>query len=142
MDSTKEEAAMPIDAPSLEGADWFLQNIVQLAKEGPEIPVTLTVHGAQISGFVCSGQRYSDLIADLFASSDNPVHQKMGKWVDGFGEDFSRDSADGDGPYFIHLHNAFYITAAGAVPVARDLIWRGKLSDVSGFSFGVIGPDN
>ena len=49
--------------------DWHLQVLVEDANDfGVEIPITLFVPGAVVSGVLTSGKVYFDLFADRFAA--------------------------------------------------------------------------
>ncbi|MBV9774376.1 MAG: hypothetical protein JO040_10525, partial [Gemmatimonadetes bacterium] len=41
-------------------------------------------------------------------------------------------------PEFIHLADARYVTGNGRVPAQAGMLWRGRLSEVGGFSVGTV----
>ncbi|TRO20915.1 hypothetical protein EQ826_15295 [Ectopseudomonas mendocina] len=135
-DESAEEKLM--DAPTAEGADWLLQNLILAAKAGVEMPVTLTVTGVAISGFIVSGQRYLDLLNDQYSGLGTQDGKDFGQYMLEYKDALLLDDAEGAGPYYIHLRDAAYVSGAAQLPGARGMIWRGKVGDVSGFSLGAI----
>jgi hypothetical protein len=136
--SDNEAAGKFLDAPTAEGADWLLQNLILLASDDMELPVTLTVSGATISGHMVSGKRFLSLVKELLSGGGQHTGD-FGKWLEGeYADLLAEDGSDGDGPYFVHLRDAAYIMGPAQIPGGRQMIWRGKLSDVSGFSLGAL----
>ncbi|GEM_PF-6040307 len=43
-------------------------------------------------------------------------------------------------PLCIHLADAFYVHPTVTIPANEDLLWRGRISEVSGWSTGVFKP--
>lgn len=128
-----------IDAPIV-GADWLLQNLVTLSKNAASLDVTLHTSGGIVSGAIICGERYIELLVERTRATaredDGEIYEAMAKYFEGFAEVVKADDGDTDGPYFIHLANATIATGAGVTPINKGVLWRGKLSDVSGFCFG------
>ncbi len=120
-------------------SDWFIQNLVFLAKSGIELPVTLNTTGGLVSGVVISGERYLELLSTRFceAGAGRLAHAGLGDWFGQYMDVLANDDAEGDGPHFIHLRDACVAgpaAAGGTVPVQAPL-WRGRIRAITGLSF-------
>jgi len=135
----ESNAVKGIDAP-IGGADWLLQNLVSLAKRAASLDVTLQTSGGIVSGSIVSGERYIEPLAERSRAAvhddDGGMYEAIAKYFEDFAEVVKADDEDSDGPYFIHLANATIATGSGQTPLSKGVLWRGKLSDVAGFSFG------
>lgn len=130
--------------------DWFLQSLVKLANGIPalEIGITLQVSGMLVSGSLVSGARYFEGFSEEFSSAftDDGIADSIKDSYNKFselypsGEDKNISSPP---PQFIHLKNArFFNTAGSPIPTNRGVWWRGRVSEVGGFSIGSLSaPD-
>ena len=126
------------------GIDWHLQLLVEDANDfGVELPITLFVAGAVVTGVLTSGKVYFDAFADRFAAgwpvegraelrasmaSPGAVYPRLGP-----GEKSPRKVP----ARFIHLRDAQVVFPAGNQPTTGDgLLWRGRLSEVAAYSLG------
>lgn len=117
------------DKPA-EGKDWLLQNFVLGAKAGLEVPVTLFIPSGAVTGRIISGPKYVEMLRELLG---------LDAVADGFEavtQNDEADTAEDEGPHFIHLRDAALVAGNSFVPEEGGLLWRGKLSDVAGFSIG------
>ncbi len=112
-------------------SDWFIQNLVFLAKSGIELPVILNTTGGIISGTVISGERYLDLLSTQArdAARANPAYRELGDWFEQYLDVVANDDAEGDGPYFIHLNNATSSMPNGAAVQDKPRLWRGRIRE-------------
>lgn len=125
--------------------DWLLQHLVTHANQYPdyEKSITLWVGGGMVTGILVSGSRYFDEYIAEFTSNMSPagaestrsVLREIGKsYYEKDPEPIANHTA------FIHLIDAKLWTPSGAVPAIQNsgVIWRGRLSQVTGFSLGQI----
>lgn len=140
------EEAVPEIKPVHE--DWLLQNIVQMANDSNSaaVGITLTVGGFLVSGFLAGGKNYFDAlgetIKEIFGQfvEDQDLLQKFSESFSGFGQIYSSEGRQGmTPPNYIHLREARFFNTNGApIPGNRGVWWRGRISEVSGFNFGVL----
>lgn len=133
----KPEAAENGSLTRLIHEDWFLQELVGLANVVGdfELGVTLNVQGSIISGTAISGRRYFEEAAKLFATEDPENH--LSNWVKSFTAIYDEGEKPAAPPGYIHLMNArVFGTGEGTIPSNDGTLWRGRISAVSGFSFG------
>jgi len=120
--------------------DWFLALFIDMANKNDfELGITLTSHGFLVSGILIGGQKYFDGIAEEFASAFNDAEglketfSDMGKKV----YDKPKNDEPANPPTFIHLKDAKFFHPNGQpIPANRGVWWRGRLSEISGFSLG------
>jgi hypothetical protein len=134
--------AGPFPAPQVDG---FLQSLVDLMNRTPlEVGITLSVNGLTISGMMISGRRYFEMLGDSVASSltDQPtIAESLRQYCSMPASLYpaAGETADADRPppFFIHLRDARIFHNSGApLPTNQGVLWRGKLTDVSGFFIG------
>ncbi len=122
--------------------DWFLQFLVNLANKNRfELEITLTVGGILISGNLVGVRQYFDDLSTYFAG---PF--ESGKRSEEIKETFKTigdqctcvsTSESNETPSYIHLKNAVFSDAKGnATPGNTGIWWRGRISEVQGFSPG------
>jgi hypothetical protein len=119
----------PLQITTLPESDWFLTSLVDfINKHHNEVPVTLLVNGVLVSGLLCCYEKYFEAVG-----LDT---QKL------FGEEeFPKSKANGGAsetalPIFIHVKEARFFSGSQALPKGKGLWWRGRISEISGFSFG------
>lgn len=107
--------------------------------EQAEIPVTLCVSGMIISGVLVSKIMYFEHMAKRLAEHGNqqaadyfarPIAQILR----------ARKASDSEGEQarsFVHLRDALVITSTGEPPLS-EMYWRGRLSQVSAWSFNAV----
>ncbi len=124
--------------------DWFLQLLVNLANKNRfELDVTLTVGGTLISGTLAGVRQYfNDLgayFASPFVSAMNTEELKTTFKTIGDQCACVSPSEQTDSPSYIHLKNARFFDASGAlISGSAGAWWRGRLSEVQGFSPGLL----
>lgn len=121
--------------------DALLQELVEIATMGFGFGITLTVGGMLVSGNVCPGSKYMQFIfEESLANEDERVKEAIKKRLQPHADIYGPEAkVSAQAPVYIHLENARFITpgVSGSAP-ASPVIWRGRISDVSGFFFGVL----
>ena len=112
--------------------DPMLVALMRLAEHGITITVTLSVNGTALSGHVIGQQQYLQKVRKQFNSH---VHEE--NWPGLFDilslfEDVSEESNE----LYLHLAKAAPQIASGSKEMPKGL-WRIKLSEIDGFSFGM-----
>jgi hypothetical protein len=123
--------------------DWFLQSLVKMVNGFTiEFGITLQVSGMLVSGNLVSGEKYFEGFAADFSGPFNAepeVAESIRKNFSSYGEIYrvDNDEATRPLPQFIHLKNArFFNTADKPIPGNTGVWWRGRISEVGGFSLG------
>ncbi|WP_433704437.1 gas vesicle accessory protein GvpU [Paraburkholderia sacchari] len=120
--------------------DWYLQSLVNMANTtGLSMGITIVLGGTVVSGTLIGGKTYFDTFAqnfvdawpDLAQESRDPLRETLAKPGEHYGNGY-----DEAGTSFIHLKDATIRTPSGYMPTSTGLLWRGRLSEVSGFSLG------
>jgi hypothetical protein len=138
------DADSPLDRVFTIEVDWHLQLLVEDANDfGVEIPITLFVSGAVVTGVLTSGKVYFDRFAERFAAGwPEEAREKIRASMAMPGDVYPRLEPGEKSPrkrpaQFIHLRDAQIVTALGNLPVNGDpLLWRGRLTEVGGYSIG------
>lgn len=121
--------------------DGFLQRLVNLAsgEVNLEVGITLTVEGTLVTGTLISAQKYFKEFAANFSGAF-PGGDPEGAIRQSFEAIGEPRPGDGEFPrQFICLRNAYYVADSHHTP-RGGMLWRGKLSSVSGFSLGSFTP--
>lgn len=121
--------------------DWLLDNVIGLANMGIEIGITLTVGGGLVSGLLVGGGEWIKLFADQFQQGVG--RGNLPDLADTLANSFRQYSEIYEGKKslspqatFIHLKNAHHFIAGTPIPSGPGVLWRGRLSEVAGFSLG------
>lgn len=142
------DAASPLDRVFATEVDWHLQLLVEDANDfGLEVPVTLFVAGAVVTGVLTSGKVYFDRFADRFAAGwPEEGRAELRASMATPGDVYPRLEPGEKSPrkmpaQFIHLRDARVVTAQGHLPTTGEgLLWRGRLAAVGGYSLGQLSP--
>lgn len=149
-DSTTNIPAQPAESdkpfqPKHPGADWFLQKLVGFANIGICSGITLQVHGMIISGTTITGRKYFEEFAKSFGGGfrgDSELATSFTEMFASYAKIYDKDPEDqkfDDEPGYIHLENAsFFLPGQPAMPRNSGVLWRGKISDVTGFNLGIL----
>lgn len=124
--------------------DWFLQFLVNLANKNRfELDMTLTVGGTLISGTLIGVRQYFDEVSAFFANPfDSGKYPDIKETFRQIGEQCScvSPSEQTETPSYIHLKNVNFATIDGnPIPENAGSWWRGRLSEVQGFTPGRLG---
>ena len=140
-------AAVTPEEPSDAPPDYVLQSLVDLInRSGLEMGITLTVAGFSISGTLVSGKNFFDGLADEMATVfDEPSPKKaIHDYFANFGDMYRDIAKDEDQtlPIYIHLKDARHFHNSGKpIPGNRGVYWRGRISQISGFSMGSLSAE-
>ncbi|MGB3209795.1 MAG: gas vesicle accessory protein GvpU [Desulforhopalus sp.] len=122
--------------------DWFLQFLVNLANKNRfELDVTLTVGGMLISGTLVGVKHYFDDLSAFFASpfESDKKSEEIKETFKEIGEQCTcvSPSEQSETPSYVHLKNAHFFDAQSKLISGNEGIWwRGRISEVQGFSAG------
>lgn len=145
MENAADQVTESVEVNDDVDRDWLLQHLVTHANIAKDFhqPITLWVGGGIISGLLVSGEEYFDAYTQQFVSRFTPEAAEGTRAV--LRELGSRyyekdDSPDASNTIFIHLINAQFWTPSGSIPSGKGIgvVWRGRLSQVTGFSLGQI----
>lgn len=143
----------PVSTPN---QDAVLATIVAMVNtfESGGFGITLTVGGSLVTGILISGTEYFQRFAEFWPQSTNTkLGETLKKIFMDVAEDFGKQAKEqfeehASGDYkttsplqFIHLKDARVATPSGLVPTHFGLLWRGRLSEVQAFSWGVLQMD-
>lgn len=123
--------------------DWYLRSLVEIVnKSQMEVGITLVVSGLIVTGTMISGKTYFEKFASDISGAMEKAFGPSG--IDAIRESFAAPSkmyghsseVPVTPPGFIHLKDArFFISPNVGIPNSGSL-WRGRLSQVSGFTLG------
>lgn len=144
--------AEPEEAPDVfvDGGDWLLRVLVNLANKKVEIGITLHVGGLLVSGMVAPGAAYLEAISkdltDGFRRSLPGADFNLGDVIAPAKELYANadeTSVFENVPGYIHIRNARIYGPGGGNPIPgnRGMWWRGRISEISGFSLGELRLD-
>ncbi|MDB0529750.1 hypothetical protein LBW56_24070 [Ralstonia solanacearum] len=133
--SEPSASSAPLSIPPAD--DWYLRNLVDLANRGGlECGITLTVGGTTITGTLVGGKKYFEQFGKLASegwpgNEEDREHTRI---------EFSKparlyESEDQSAPSFIHLVNAKIVHPTAFMP-NEGMLWRGRLTAISGFALG------
>ena len=119
--------------------DLQLQLLVRLLAQDAQaaLPITLTVGGAFLHGDLISHEAWTTGWAHSLHGVDGPgakLLERFPEQVDEVVEEKQGRSAPQRLPQWIHLRDATGVAAGGGSAVMP--LWRGRLTDVSGWSLG------
>ena len=142
----KPEDTLHAATPAL---DYFLQSLVGLANDGLEIGITLTVGGFLVSGILVSGKRYfnDNLAGPGFADHMGESAETIRDYFRSFGSIYDDATNTPEGaprplPTFLHLYNArFFHNSGKPIPANRPIWWRGRISEIQGFTIGSLSAE-
>ena len=132
--------------PLARGIDKTLDALRKVAEFASNVPITLSVSGGIMTGMLISGQKYFEQIADRMerAQHSKGTNATVVDIVEGWralarelgslppAEEASQDSD------YLHIEGAKIISGAKTFP-ADGMLWRVRISDVSGWSIGAYG---
>jgi hypothetical protein len=141
MSTETQELQQPTSTP---GADWFLQSLANVAANGVEFDLTLLVGGFLVSGMLVGERKYFESFATDFSSTfpreaAEEVKKTMMAPADIIKKAEEESSDSRPLSEFIHLREArFFNTSGNPIPGNRGILWRGRVSEVSGFMLGTL----
>lgn len=140
--------------------DWLLRVLVDsVNRAGFSFGITLNIPGGLVSGWVVSGNEYFHGIANVLEEAGGEVFAQVMRQVavqrypmfqvgdDEAGEaepvpdpdaEDELDSGGHESVGYIHLKDARFFYGGDAIPANQGVWWRGKLSEVVGFTYGLL----
>jgi hypothetical protein len=135
--------------------DRFLLTLVELVNDAGELEIGITLHvsGVIVSGLMISGRRYFELLNEAVQTAESQenggLREALGDALTGLAESYRAHefNAEADPEQvaldlfltsYIHMRNA-EVHAPGGPGHLAPVLWRGRLSHVSGWSLGVLG---
>ena len=135
----------------IDDKDWFLQRLVNIVNSGGvNFGITLNVSGFLVSGNLIGGKEYFEGCSADFASglasgeSAGIVKKTIAEFIASGGDIYTSDEDEKRqiSPSYVHLRNAkFYNTNGNPIPSNRGVLWRGRISEVSGFALGSLSAE-
>jgi len=123
--------------------DWYLQSLVDMAnRHNIEMGITLVLGGSTVSGTLVSGKRYFEEFSKEFSNAwpDNESKELIREHFANYAKIYDSPENDKDErpplPQYIHLKNSKIHSPSGSLPANMGVLWRGRISAVSGFSLG------
>ena len=123
--------------------DWMLSTLNTIVNNNNiTIGITVVVSGIIVSGHLAGGKEYFDAIGSEFSSILSSA--SVGDSFLSLAERIYNSESDHvkNGPLsadYIHIKQARFYNSAGAVlPQSEAVWWRGRISEVSGYSLGII----
>jgi hypothetical protein len=96
-----------------------------------KLGITLHVAGMLVSGYVINQRQF--LLTHPLTDKLLEVGEKLEE------SDEESVAVDDESPHFIHLSDArFFLPGHPPIPNDGGVYWRGRISEVSGFSFGIL----
>ncbi|MFD1383871.1 gas vesicle accessory protein GvpU [Rhodanobacter aciditrophus] len=136
-----ENKASVTEVVNVDDKDWFLQDLIEIANSGKmSFDITLTVGGFLVSGTLIGGKEYFQGFGEEFSFGlKGEAAEKVKAAFSKNGDVYANKSEPALAPSYIHLKNAhFFHTSGTPVPENRGVWWRGRISEVSGFSLGAL----
>lgn len=101
-----------------------------------ETGITLQIGGLLVTGNIISARQY--FLEHPLTDKILEVKEVLDK------TDPLAEQPDKDGPHFVHLSGArYFIPGQPPIPTQGEgVYWRGRLSEVAGFSFGILAVDD
>ncbi len=125
--------------------DWFLQNLINMVNSGTmSFGITLNVGGFLVSGTLIGGKEYFEGFGEDFASGfqDLDFAENIKAAFAKNGEIYTSEE-DVPPPSYVHIKCArFFNTNGNPIPGNRGVWWRGRVSEVDGFSLGLLNAEN
>ncbi len=137
--SEKTETPPPISAPE---KDWVLLRLVDLVNvsEQAEINITLHVGGTLVSGLLVGGKAWFDAFGKDMAkhwAGDEELAQTFSRMGALY---YDQPETARPAPSYLHLKNACFVSSGDSrIPSRGGIWWRGRISEVAGFTIGVLG---
>ena len=117
------------------GGDPILSLFARLVSDtDAEIHVTLAVGGGVVTGALISQMKWLRLSAETM----NARVPGSGVIPDELGKMLVAETSDGTLHEYLHLKDARYISPTGVMPERPQMLWRGRISEVAGWSWGSI----
>lgn len=132
-----------------QSGDWVLQDFVGLINRFQlQVGITLQLNGLTVSGTTIDGPAYfrklGDMVAEGMQRSSNisSAADTMREYFACRANIYDDQNSETDQPLapatYIHLQNAVFWGSDGGMINPQGALWRGRLSEVSGFYLGAL----
>ncbi|HEX2054374.1 MAG TPA: hypothetical protein VHJ78_11705 [Actinomycetota bacterium] len=135
--------------------DWLLTAMVDsVNRAGFSFGITLNIPGGLVSGWVVSGNEYFHGIANVLEQAGGESFADVMRQVAVQRYPMFQAESDDDVPGgpalesdepppvdYIHLRDARFFYGGNAIPGNQGVWWRGKISDVVGFTYGLLATE-
>lgn len=130
--------------------DFFLRDLILTAiSTDTSLAITLTIGGSLVSGLLVSPRRwfkeYGEIFASAFENQDladtlKADYETTGNEIADRAKKNAEENYDqaSENVKYIHLVDAVVFAGSKPLPTQGKLIWRGRVSEVSGFSLGML----
>ena len=119
--------------PPDRGGDPLLSLFARLVSDtDAEIHVTLAVGGGVVTGALISHMKWMRLSAETM----NATVPGSGVIPDELGKMLVAEASEGMTHEYLHLKDARYMSPTGLMPERPQMLWRGRVSEVAGWSWG------
>lgn len=121
-------------------ADFLLQALVATAAEKEfELGLTLNIPGGMVTGVLISGVKYWKEIGAEHEQIKVSIAEPFLKIFEREAADVAAQGSRDPGTYTsIHLRNAYFFLGDGTRVPSNGMFWRGRLSEVAGWTIGTI----
>lgn len=124
--------------------DRFLSIFINSADKSNgdfSFPIVLNVSGFLVSGLIIGAKEYYETFADTYFQ--DPSITKYGEKLKKDLSELVSDDGFVSSIDKIHLKDAKFFHPSGKpIPTNMGVLWRGRLSEIAGFSFGSLSPLN
>lgn len=127
----------PIVFPQKPTTDGMLELLVAAVNgTKTQMSVTLSIPGGIITGLMISYGEWLRLVDERILRDSPNATGMLDMWIEQEAE--TRDDESHTLPNFVHLTGAGYVEWSGMSPNpdTDGLLWRGRLSEISGWSLG------
>lgn len=136
--------------------DWLLMAMVDsVNRAGFSFGVTLSIPGGLVSGWVVSGNEYFHGIANVLEEAGGESFADVMRQVavqrypmfqaasadDEPGAGAELEGGEPPPVEYIHLRDARFFYGGNAIPDNQGVWWRGRLSEVAGFTYGLLAAE-
>lgn len=131
------DEAIDQNPTTAQAVDELLQLLVACAREGVALPMTLYVKGTIVSGKLIGQHRFLTQWVEQFSSWMGDEARETMRNAFGLDEpEPDYKDMDASDIRFIHLEEAKVFTPGQNPLPSNGMLWRGRLTEVDGFSYG------
>lgn len=123
--------------------DFYLQTLINIVNRNPgvNVPITVTVNGILISGWIIGGKEYFETFAKDFSDAFDGAADQKSKLQSMLAAPASRyepEKLDDDAPHYLHLRDARVLDGGTAIP-EKGVLWRVRADAVDSMTLGLLG---
>jgi hypothetical protein len=132
---------------TFERSDKLLQALISVPeKTSLELGITLNVNGLLVTGFIISQATYFEKLIEGIQSTqaDAEMRYSLADFLAQLKSTLLQQSTADDQlqtPHYVHLRNVtIYPSEGRGMPTFGDVLWRGDIRSINGFSLGEMVP--